>query len=100
MQSPALSAREQVLAARDLLIRHRLDYETACREFRWPRVEHFNFALDWFDAVARTTDRPALRIVSGSSAEQRSFKELASRSNQVANFLRDAGIKRGDRVLL
>ena len=34
------------LAARDFLLRHRTDYDTAYREFRWPELERFNWALD------------------------------------------------------
>ena len=37
-------------AARDFLFTHREDYATAYRDFRWPELEHFNYALDWFDA--------------------------------------------------
>jgi acyl-CoA synthetase (AMP-forming)/AMP-acid ligase II len=33
------------LAGRDFILKHRTDYETAVREFRWPRQEHFNWAL-------------------------------------------------------
>ena len=39
-------------AARDLLLAHRSDYDTARREFAWPDLEEFNWALDWFDAIA------------------------------------------------
>jgi acyl-coenzyme A synthetase/AMP-(fatty) acid ligase len=38
-------------AARDILVRHRDDYDGAVAAFRWPAVgERFNWALDWFDA--------------------------------------------------
>ena len=33
-------------AARDLLLRHRDDYTAAKREFSWPVLEEFNWALD------------------------------------------------------
>src|SRR5262249_38746191 len=43
----------------------------------------------------------ALHIVAHDGAESlRSFAEMARRSNQVANFLRECGVGRGDRVLL
>ena len=38
------------LAAREFLLRHREDYTTAYRDFRWPKLERFNWALDYFDA--------------------------------------------------
>ena len=66
----------------------------------------FNWALDWFDAElarnADSKDRPALWIVdAGSNRETKlSFEALSRRSNQVANFLRAQGLKRGDHLLL
>ena len=39
-------------AARDLLLELRDDQPAARERFRWPRPEHFNYARDWFDAVA------------------------------------------------
>jgi acetyl-CoA synthetase len=89
-------------AARDLLLRHRDDYETARREFSWPALDEFNWALDWFDVIAAEhPDRLALRIVAnGDAAAQLSYGELAARSSQVANWLSDLGARRGDRLLL
>jgi acetyl-CoA synthetase len=88
-------------AARDFLFTHREDYITAHREFRWPELEHFNYALDWFDAVlARTQGSDlALKIV-GEGAALRTFAELSEASNRIANGLRTLGVKRGDRILL
>jgi acetyl-CoA synthetase len=40
------------LEARDLLLRLREDYDAACREFRWPVLDRFNWALDDFVAMA------------------------------------------------
>lgn len=95
------AAGEAVLAARDFLLAHREDYETARRDFRWPRPAHFNFALDWFDVIARERDREALRIVADDgTVSSRRFSELAAASDRVANFLRAAGLGRGDAVLL
>nr|WP_179816094.1 AMP-binding protein [Allostreptomyces psammosilenae] len=91
---------EAFRAARDFLLRHRDDYDTAYRDFRWPRVDRFNWALDWFDAIARDNDRTALRIVGAGGDRSWSFAELAARSGQVANWLRGLGVARGDRLVL
>ena len=46
-------------ACRDILMRHRDDYDAAVAAFRWPDIcDQFNWALDWFDPFAapdRTT---------------------------------------------
>src|SRR5580693_667012 len=92
--------------ARAFLLRHRTDYDKAVADFRWPDPVPFNWALDWFDSElarnADSRDRPALWIVdAGSNRETKlSFAALSSRSNQVANFLRAQGLKRGDHLLL
>src|SRR6202171_1198774 len=92
--------------ARAFLLQHRTDYDAAVSGFRWPDPVPFNWALDWFDAElarnADSKDRPALWIVDAGSDKQTrlSFSALSRRSNQVANFLRAQGLKRGDHLLL
>lgn len=92
--------------ARAFLLKHRTDYDTAVKGFRWPDPVPFNWALDWFDAElarnADSRDRPALWIVDAASGNETklSFAELSRRSNRVANFLRAQGLKRGDHLLL
>ncbi|CAI8820933.1 AMP-binding protein [Pseudomonas sp. IT-P4] len=89
------------LAARDFLLAHRTDYATAVRDFRWPQLSEFNWALDYFDAMAEGNQANALWIVEEDGSEQRySFQQLAARSNQVANHLRALGVHRGERILL
>ena len=46
------------LETRDFLLAHRRDYATAYRDFRWPALDRFNWALDYFDPMARGNDRP------------------------------------------
>jgi acetyl-CoA synthetase len=71
------------------------------RDFRWPEFDRFNWALDWFDVIARDNDRPALVIVEEDGREtSRSFAEMAQRSNRVANWLREQGVARGDRIIV
>ena len=89
--------RTAFLAARDLLLRHRMDYDSALREFRWPVLDRFNWALDHFDQLPATAT--ALLLV-GETEEALSFGELRARSNQVGNYLSALGVARGDRVLV
>lgn len=95
------TATEQFRRARDFLLEHREDYETAYEGFDWPRPAHFNWALDWFDAIADGNDRTALHIVEEDGSEVRlSFAELSERSDRVANLLRERGVGAEDRILV
>ncbi|WP_306323849.1 MULTISPECIES: AMP-binding protein [unclassified Streptomyces] len=97
------SATQEFLRARDLLLLHRTDLAKATAEFRWPRLERFNWALDWFDTVAARQDRTALRIVgaAGPGTDRLlGFGELSLRSGRVAVRLRALGLRRGDPLLL
>jgi acetyl-CoA synthetase len=100
-QHHAGSASETFRAARDFLLQHRTDYEGAMRNFSWPELDRFNWALDWFDVIARANDHPALLIVEEDGGEtSRSFAEMAQRSNRVANWLREHGVVRGDHIIV
>ena len=94
------------LAARDHLLQHRGDLAGA-RAFPRPEPAEFNWALDFFDPQAASSpDVTALRVVDldadgGLRAEVAlSYREMAERSARVAHWLRDRGVRRGDRVLL
>ncbi len=89
-------------AARDGLFALRDDYAAALEQFEWPRLEGtFNWAIDWFDAIARGNDAPALWIVEEDGSEQKfSFDDMATRSDQVAAWLAGHGVRKGDPVIV
>ncbi len=92
---------QNFLEARDYLASRREDYQGALEGFRWPTLTEFNWALDHFDRLAGGAPRPALRIVQEDGGyEEMSYQQLSQRSNQVANWFRQLGVRRGDRVLL
>jgi acetyl-CoA synthetase len=92
---------EEFRAARDLLLATRLDHDAACRSFRWPRFQSFNWALEWFDVVAGSSTRAALELVAPDGTVQTtSYREMAHRSAAVASWLAGLGVRRGDRVLV
>lgn len=96
-----MSATEAFLKARDFLLAHRTDYTTAYNGFQWPQLTEFNWALDHFDVMAKGNDKPALWIVEEDGTEHKiSFAQMSARSNQVANWLKAQGVKRGDRILM
>jgi len=96
-----MSSTEIFRRARDFLVRHRTDYATAYRDFTWPVLDRFNWALDWFDVIAEGNQRTAVHLVEEDGSEVKvSYAELADRSNRVAMYLRHHGVKRGDRVLM
>ncbi|HKR96841.1 MAG TPA: AMP-binding protein, partial [Candidatus Angelobacter sp.] len=99
------NATQTFRAARDFLLAHREDYAAAYAGFQWPKLEKFNWALDWFDqiAVGDRRDQAALWVMyeDGRKNEDKlTFVELSERSNRIANYYRGLGVKRGDRVLL
>ena len=89
-------------SARDFLFDNRTNYPAAHAGFRWPVLDEFNYALDWFDAelaCGKSADRLALKIV-GEGAGTATFAELSASSNRIANGLRALGVRRGERILL
>jgi acetyl-CoA synthetase len=100
---PDVVAGTEFRAARDFLLDHRDDYDSAYRDFRWPKLETFNWAVDWFDGVlvAERPDQTALWLVEEDGSEtKRSFAEMSATAEQVAAWLRAQGVRRYDRILL
>jgi len=97
-----VSGAKGFVTARDFLLQHRADYDRAYRDFVWPELGEFNWALDYFDVMARGNDSPALRIVDSpaDAGTSWSFREMSERSSRMANYLRELGVSRGDRLLL
>ncbi|WP_022923664.1 AMP-binding protein [Serinicoccus marinus] len=89
-------------AARDQLVDLHGDPGRARAEFRYPDLgERFNWAVDWFDAIARGNDQPALIVVEEDGSEVTlTFDEVATRSDQVAARLAHLGIGKGDSVMV
>ncbi|KRF19766.1 AMP-dependent synthetase [Nocardioides sp. Soil797] len=89
-------------AARDQLLGWRNEYDAAVAGFEFPEVgPTWNWAIDWVDQFARGNDTDALVIVeTDGSRSARSFDEIAHRSDQVAAWLVDRGIGKGDSVIV
>ncbi len=77
------------------------NYEEAYKGFKWPRITKFNWALDYFDKIAEGNQKTALIYADTDGNEAKiSYDKMMRRSNQVANFLSDLGMQKGDRVLI
>lgn len=77
-------------------------YEDFCENFKIKVPENFNFAYDIVDEYARLEpSRKALVWCDDHGNEAIfTFAELKKWSDKTANLLRDAGIRKGDRVML
>ena len=98
-----MSGIDRFKAARDFLLANRLDYDVAYEGFAWPKLDKFNWALDWFDSIAagERCDQPAIWVVFEDGTETKlSFRELSNRSSKIANYYRELGLSRGDRVMV
>lgn len=92
---------DKFLKAREFLQTRRDDYESAYYGFKWPDIEDFNWATDYFDNYAEGNNNTALWIVDEKGSEWKySFAEMSERSSRVANFLKRLGVNRGSRILL
>jgi len=90
-----------VRAARDFLLEHRTDYDTAYQNFSWPDLPIYNFATDWFDGLAEENPNGiSLWVIDSEGEQQRTFRELADRSVAAAQLLASVGLRRGDRLLV
>jgi acetyl-CoA synthetase len=89
-------------AARDSLLALRGQHEEAVASFRWPDLgDRFNWAVDWFDAMARGNDELALVVVEeDGTSESVSFDAMAARSDRVARWLAAQGVRRGEPVII
>ena len=77
------------------------DYATTYRDFSWRRPERFNFAGDVIDSWATDHQRQAIFLVDDAGRETRcTFTELSLASRRLCNVLLDAGVKRGDTVII
>jgi acetyl-CoA synthetase len=101
MRAQDIQGLKAFLKAREFLLTHRNDYDAAYRNFIWPELEKFNWALDYFDTLAHQNNDRALWIVDENGPEVRlGFSEMSRRTSQVANFLRRNGVCRGDRIIV
>ncbi len=68
--------------------------------FTWDVPAGFNYARDVVDALARDDRRGLLFVDAAGARRDYSFAEIAEQSKRWAAVLRDAGVRKGDRVVV
>lgn len=78
------------------------DYEAVRDGFQWERPDRYNFARDVVDVWAEKdpSHRAMLWVDDEGREEERTFADIADASCRVANMLAEAGVTRGDMVIL
>ncbi len=79
-----------------------MDYDATREAFVWSRPARYNFARDCIDQWATDTpdNRAMLWVDDAGNEEDISFAGISRRSKKAANILKDAGVKRGDVVII
>lgn len=76
-------------------------YESWLESFSWPDEPHFNWALHFFDPMAKNNSRIALKFMDDDGNEDvYTYNDLYERSSRAANFLKSRGVRKGDCILL
>ncbi|HEY8463378.1 MAG TPA: AMP-binding protein [Bacillota bacterium] len=77
------------------------NYDEEYRQFRWEVPEKFNFAVDVIDRWAADRTKLAIILVDDEGNEENyTFWDMKMRSNKFANILKNAGLKKGDVVMV
>jgi acetyl-CoA synthetase len=77
-------------------------YEDFCENFKILVPENFNFAYDIVDEYARLEPSKRALVWCNDNGEERTFtfSDVKKWSDKTANMLKNAGIRKGDRVML
>jgi medium-chain acyl-CoA synthetase len=78
------------------------NYEETYSSFSWQRPERYNFARDVIDRWAeQDADKLAMLWIDDNANEvRRTFAEIATASKKLCNVLVDAGVQRGDVIIV
>ncbi len=74
--------------------------QTQANSFRWDVPADFNFARDVIDGLASEDRRGLLFVDAAGKPAEYTFAQIAQQSQKWAAVLRDAGVDKGDRVLI
>src|SRR5450755_3457051 len=74
--------------------------EPQTASFQWNVPADFNFARDVVDPLARENRRGLLFVDTAGNRAEYSFAQISEQSRKWAAVLRDAGVRKGDRVIV
>ena len=79
-----------------------INYEETCASFEWERPENYNFAQDVIDHWANhdSKKQALFWIDDAGNEENRTFYEISSNFKKLCNALSQAGVQRGDTIIL
>ena len=99
MDEPVFT-QEPGIAGRYIYTSH--DEDDRLTGIRFQNDEHFNFAFDIMDELAKAYPKKRAMLHVSRSGRERfiTFDDMMKYSNQTANYLEYLGIRRGDRVML
>lgn len=82
--------------------RENLSWEEVSKQFSWYETGKVNMAYELIDRHVDDGygDKIALHYKLEDDIQSFTFKEIQEKSNQAANVLKDAGVKKGDRVFI
>lgn len=77
-------------------------YEDFAQNFKTFVPENFNFGFDVVDELAKEKPEKRALLWTNDADEEKTFtfSDISRLSNQAANFFKNAGIKKGDKVML
>lgn len=83
-------------------VNEKYDAKGVLTEYSLNIPEHFNFGFDVVDEMARLEPQKTAMVWCNQKGEEHifSFADIKRSSNKTANFLKKAGIKKGDIVML
>ncbi len=81
---------------------NQMSYAKAYSSFDWERPEYYNFAVDVIDNWAQQDPgKQAIFWVDDEGQEKsRTFQEISAKSKKLCNALQEAGVRRGDAVIV
>jgi acetyl-CoA synthetase len=84
-----MSGAAEFLKARDCLLSAGGEYQRVRKEFSWPKLDRFNWALDYFDLMAAANSGVALSIIEENDIRRAELNRPIEERNPQEFFAED-----------